>query len=474
MMTLKSWRAMVACACLVAAPAGAVDLIEVYNEALAADPTLKEAAANRLATLESKPQALAALLPQIDGQYVYNQSWTSGSATFQSVVVDPNTGDQNIANVTTGLSGEVDERRFWQLQLTQTLFRWDQWITLKQADKQVAQAEARYLAAQQDLMTRVSQRYFDTLSAEATLEAAEAAKDSIGRQLEQAEKRFEVGLIAITDVQEAKASYDLSVADVIEAKRQVAVARESLREITGRYYETLAAAGPELPLQPPDPTDADAWVQTALQQNLSLEASRLGAQIAREQIGIQRAGHMPTVDLFARRSNDFSKGTRQNKPEQLDPADFAPPGADNQDIWNDVVGVQVNVPIFSGGAVSSRVDQAVYEHRAATEQLERVARETERQVRDAYLSVTAEISRVQALAQAVESNATALRATEAGFEVGTRTTVDVLDARRTLFEAQRDYARSRYTYLTNALNLKQAAGILGPEDLRQVNGWLAE
>lgn len=454
-------------------PASADDLIEVYEVALGADPTLREAAVNRLSTLESKPQALAALLPQITGQYRFSYAQQSGDGTFQSIIDSDGDGvDDTIVPVTTGFSQESDDNtRFWQLQLTQTLFRWDQWIALKQADLEVAEAEAEYRAAQQDLMTRVSQRYFDVLAARATLVAADSAKEAIGRQLEQAEKRFEVGLIAITDVQEAQASYDSAVAGVIEGKRSLAIAKEFVREITGKYHQELADAGPDTPLISPDPNDVELWVQTALKQNLSLEASRLAADISRKEISSRRSGHMPEIDFFARRSNDNAKAKRQNKPEQAN-AFIGPSLPADNNLWNDVIGVQIDVPIYSGGGVSSRVDEAQFDHQASLQRLERVARETERETRDSFLSVNSEISRVQALARSVESNETALRATEAGFEVGTRTTVDVLDARRDLFEAQRDYARSRYTYLTNAVRLKEAAGTLSEADLREINAWL--
>ncbi len=453
----------------------AVDLLEIYEDAVTADPTVREAAANRLATLQSKPQALSALLPQITGQYTYSKSWVSGQNTFSQALDTSEPPDgipDTVVPIESNFSQETDPRKFWQLQLTQTLFRWDQWITLKQADKQVAQAEAQYRAAQQDLMLRVSQRYFDVLAAKATLEAGEAAKDSIGRQLEQAEKRFEVGLIAITDVQEAQASYDSAVASVIEGKRTLATAGEFMREITGQYYESLADAGPDVPLISPNPNDVDQWVKTALEQNMTVEASRLAAQIARDEISARKSGHMPTIDLFAQRSNDDQstnrddKGTLNGQPIGHLPAD--------SDIWADAVGVQLNVPIFSGGSVRSQVKEAGFQYRAAQEQLERSARQTEREVRDSFLSVNSEIARVEALAKSVESNQTALRATEAGFEVGTRTTVDVLDARRNLFEAERDYARSRYTYVVNALRLKQAAGTLAENDIQEVNGWLSE
>ena len=462
--TLLSWQT-----------ASAVDLADVYGDAVVADPTVKEAAANRLATLQSKPQAMAALLPQITGQYTAERQWSSGTSTFTQAQEDVN-GETVIFTAENPFSEDTKPRRYWQLQLTQTLFRWDQWIALKQADKQVAQAEAEYRAAQQDLMLRVSQRYFDVLGAKATLTAGEAAKEAIARQLEQAEKRFEVGLIAITDVQEAQASYDSSSAAVIEAKRNLATAGEFLREITGEYYESLADAGPDIPLISPNPNNVDDWVHTAFEQNMSVEASRLAAQIARDEISSRKSGHMPTVDLFANRWNNHTDATRSNKPRDTPDGGRTTEvkGPADQDIWQDAIGVQLNVPIFSGGAVRSQVKEAGYQYRAAQERLERSARETEREVRDSFLSVNSEIARVQALAKSVESNQTALRATEAGFEVGTRTTVDVLDARRNLFEAQRDYARSRYTYVVNALRLKQAAGTLGESDIQEVNGWLSD
>jgi len=456
---------------LASGPAWSVGLIETSEDALRSDPALKEAAANRMATLESKPQALAALLPQLEATGGYNKIWSNGTSTFNQV----NTNDGSVITVPTSFSRRDDPEKSWRLQLTQTLFRWDQWVTLRQADKELARAEAEYRAAEQDLMARVAQAYFDILGARATLEAAEAAKEAIGRQLEQAQKRFEVGLSAITDVQEAQASYDSAVAGVIEAKRQLAVTRETLRAITGQYYTGLADAGPDVPLITPDPDDVEEWVRTAISNNLSLEASRLGAEIAADNVDLRRAGHYPTIDLVASRSNRDTTADVRNSGVQL-PGEPPPPDPQylpaDSDTWQDVVGVQVRVPIYSGGAVASRVKEASHLHRAAQEQLERTARETERQARAAYLSVTSEISRVQALSQSVKSNQTALRATEAGFEVGTRTTVDVLQSRRQLFEAQRDYANSRYTYLVAALLLKQAAGILGEDDMRQVDDWL--
>lgn len=455
---------------LAAPPAGAVSLLEAYRDALRSDPSLREAAANRLAALEARPQARAALLPQVEATGSYEYQDRSGTQTITQRL---ETGE--VVTFAAGFRQEVEPQRAWQLRLTQTLFRWDQWVALRQADRQLARAEAEFRASEQDLMARVAQRYFEVLGARATLEAAEAAREAIGRQLEQAEKRFEVGLSAITDVQEARASYDAATASVIDAKRSFAVAREFLREITGVYYEDLADAGPDTPLVSPEPQDVDQWVRTAMSRNLALEAARLGAEISRDNIEARRSGHYPSLELFAARSNQRTTAERQDRPQALpgepapEPQPFRPA---NSDFWQDSYGIQVRFPIYSGGAVQSQVREATYLHQANQQQLERIARQTERQTRDAFLSVTSEISRVQALAQAVESSQTALRATEAGFEVGTRTTVDVLQSRRLLFEAQRDFANSRYAYLVNALLLKQAAGILREADIEEIDSWL--
>ncbi len=337
-------------------------------------------------------------------------------------------------------------------------------MTWKQADKIVGQAEANYLAAEQDLLVRVADAYFNVLATEDVLASEQAAKEAIARQLEQAQKRFEVGLIAITDVQEAQAAYDQAVAAEIAAKRNVATAKEVLREITGDYPGDLEKPMETMPLANPNPQQENAWVDTALQQNYALLASRLAADIAKDDIRIRRSGHLPTVDLVLGHFDSDTDATRSDL--------LSPPGPADSAIDGDTISIQVTVPIYSGGATSSRVREAVYQHRAAKERLDRIARETERQTRDAYLGVISEISRVNALRQAVQSSETALRATEAGFDVGTRTTVDVLDARRALFLAETNYARSRYDYIMNVLRLKFAAGTLNQEDLAEVDSFL--
>jgi len=446
-----------------ASTAGGTDLAEVYQIALVSDPTLREANANRLASSEASPQARAALLPLITGFYSHGEGDASGSNTFQQIIG----GIPQI--LTSNFESDVSRDTQWRLQLQQPLFRWDRIVGLRQAQKQVAQAEVDYQAAQQGLMLRVAEAYFNVLAAQDTLDAEVANKESTKRQLEQAEKRFEVGLIAITDVLEAQAAYDLAVATDIGARRLLSTAKESLREITGEYIDELQRPGDDLPLVNPDPASADTWVEQSLKNNLALNSTRLQADVAKDQIRINRSGHMPTLDLIASRTSFDQDATRQDASDPNNPFLLA----DSNSITN-TISLQLNIPIFSGGNTSSIVRQSVYQHRAARERVERVARETERSTRDAYDAVLSQIARVRALRRAVQSNEKALQASEAGFEVGTRTTVDVLNARQELFRARTSYARTRYDYIVNILRLKQAAGSLSVQDINEVNAWLAD
>ena len=445
------------------------DLVAVYQRALQNDPQIREADANRLASRESKPQAIAALLPQIQasGSYSNEQLEFSRTNLQLSNSLDPNSPLIPV-NITT--DSDTDGHQY-VIELRQTVFRWDQWSNLRRASSEVAQAEADYQAAQQDLIQRTALRYFDVLAAQDTVDAAQATLEAFSRQLEQADKRFEVGLIAITDVQEARAAHDQAAAAVIQAKRALATAQELLRELTGESFDSLAAPVDDMPLKSPEPADEELWVTAALDQNLRVISARLATDIAKEDIRIVRAGHFPTLDIVASRSDQDFAGTQVS--EGFDGSSEARSPADEAQT-NDSIGVQVTVPIYSGGATSSRVRQRVYLHRAARERLERANRETERAARDAYLGVISEMSRVRASRQALESSRTALQATEAGFEVGTRTTVDVLDARRRLFEAQTNYSRSRYDYILNVLQLQLATGTLSKEDLDEINAFLKE
>ena len=444
------------------AAANAASLLEIYQQALQSDPQIHEAEARRLAALEAKPQARGVLLPQISASGGWSQRESDGR-TFSPLIGSGYS-----------FEGDSDDTE-WNVTLSQTVFRWDQIVNLKRADKQVTKAEAVREAAQQDLVIRVAQRYFDVLAAEDRLTSIHADRTAIARQLEQAKQRFEVGLIAITDVQESQAAYDQAIANEIGAKRQLATAREFLREITGEYVTKLSAPKDDMPLRRPERSERE-WVDLSLSQNLNLVASRLDEELARDEISFRRTGHYPTLDLVVRTGSQTSEGNGSTTFPGANPGDpdIVEPYSSDDDSNFDSISLQFNVPLFAGGSTSSRVREAVYLHRAAREQLQRVTRETERQSRDAYLGVLAEESRVQALKQAVASSQTALEATQAGFDVGTRTIVDVLNSQFALYAAKTNYQRSRYDYILNALRLKQAAGTLQVQDLEQIDQWLVE
>ena len=442
-------------ALVLSAPAHSASLLEIYQQALQGDPQIHEAEARRMAALEAKPQARGVYLPQLSFGGSYSTSESSGP----QFVVLPG-GAQTVT--VTSESDTLD----WSFSLRQSIFRWDQIVNMKRADKTIARAEAVREAAQQDLIVRVAQRYFDVLAAEDRLNSIIADREAIARQLEQAKQRFDVGLIAITDVQESQAAYDQSVANDIGARRSLATAREFLREITGEYVVDLNAPGDDFPLATPDPNNEKTWVEMSLSQNLILVASRLDEGLARDEISFRRNGYYPTLELVANtgeRDSDTTISIPSREP------DFQ-----TLNSKSDSISLQFNVPLFAGGSTSSRVKEAVYLHRASRQQLQRVTRETERQARDSYLGVLAEIARVNALEQAVSSSQTALQATQAGYEVGTRTIVEVLNSQFALYVAITNYYQSRYDYILNALRLKQAAGTLQVQDLEKIDQWLSD
>ena len=466
-----NYRLKLALGCILAVtalPSYGADLLEVYRKAQQSDPAIREADATRLANREARPQAWAGLLPQITGSASYEKSDTDSSGT-RPITFNQATGDPIFA---TSTGSDESTTKGWSLTLNQTIFSWDRWAGLQRADLQVAQAEAAYRAAQQDLIVRVIARYFAVLYAKDIVDTNEAALAAFSRQLEQSEKRFEVGLIAITDVQESRAQRDRASANLIDAKRTLATNIELLRELTGEEIVNLAAPKQDMPLDAPSPATVDQWIEVALDQNLNLTAARLSADIAAKNVSVARSGHAPSLSLSARYS-DTDRDT-DTISEITDPPAFANSRAYNTTSNSDgaTVSLNLNVPIFSSGATQSAVRQAVYTHRAARERVERTTRETERSVRDSFLGVLSNISRVQALRQALESSRTSLQATEAGFEVGTRTTVDVLLSQNAFFGAQAEYYKSRYDYIQTRVQLELAAGQLSADDLTSINGYL--
>lgn len=423
----------------------AVDLLQVYQQALSHDPQFRQVAANKRAVLEERPQALATLLPSValSADIAGTSSTRSGSGSFGirgSSFVD--------------LSKSNSDSLGYSLSLTQPVFRSDRYFRLKQADNSIKQADAELSAAELALAIRVATSYFNILAAKDNLSFAQAEQRSLSRQLDQAKQRFEVGLTAVTDVQEAQAGYDRAVADEIRATNEIDIAREALREITGDYLLELDALVDEMPLLTPDPADIDAWADMALTENLDVMSAIHAVDIARDEIKVQYAGHLPTVDLNARRSYNESDTTGYTEST------------------NNTISLQLNVPIYSGGAVSSRVRASRERLDQQLERLEQIRRQVHREAREAYLGVMSGISQIKALEQAVLSSEVALDATRAGFEVGTRTAVDVVQSERATFQARRDLSRARYDYIVNSLNLKRAAGILTVDDIQRVNEWL--
>jgi outer membrane protein len=438
--------------------AHATDLVGVFEDALHNDPVIRQADATRLAAREARPQAWSALLPQVNGTAGVTRDHNAGVS--DQIVQLTNT---ELGVIPYPVVADTTTKQ-WALNLRQNLFSWSNWMALKAAGHEVAQAEANYQAAEQNLILRVGQAYFNVLAALDSLDANQAALEGTSRQLDQANKRFEVGLIAITDVEDAKAARDSASAAVIAAKRTLATMQDQLQEITGQKYDSLSKPGSNMPLATPEPADVNRWVDTSLEQNLTLLSSRLAADIARDNVHEAIGGHLPTLDLVAGRS-----WQSQGVDETIDGLPFS--NVDSH--FNDrQIGLQFTLPIFSGGYTQSKVRQTQYQWIAAKEAVVQSSRATERQARDAYLGVISGIARVQSLSQAVTSNYTALKATEAGYDVGTRTSVDVVTARRNLVQAQTDYATSRYDYLVSVLQLRLAAGTLDRQQLHDINNWL--
>lgn len=350
-------------------------------------------------------------------------------------------------------------------------------MALKSADATVAQSEAGYQAAAQSLMQRVSQQYFAVLAAQDTLAASQSALQSVQTQLDQAEHQFEAGLVATIDMKLIRASRDSTNASVIAAKRSLATQEDLLGAITNESYSSLAGPRDDMPLLAPDPASEDQWVRTAMNQNAGLIASRLAADIGHDNLLTAYGGHLPTISVSVSRNwalehGDFGAGAGaigqeaflgniNGLPSQLYTTDL---------FWS----VGITVPIFSAGAAQSKVRQARFNWDAAKAGSEFVSRQTEEQTRDAYQGLISQIAQVQALKQAVESDRAALEATLAGYQVGTRTVVDVLTSRAQLLQDDTNFASAKYGYLSDLVSLRLAAGNLGRGTIEEINGWLAE
>lgn len=413
----------------------AENLLQVYRHALDADPTLKAAESGFLATMENKPQALAGKKPQVG---------LSGSTSY------------NLRNVeNTAADGNFDSFNIaYDLSLSKSIYRKDLDAAVDSATAGVEQSRSLLEVERQGLIIRVADAYFNYLTALDTLEFARSEKQAINRQLAQVKAFFEAGRSPITDVKEAQARYDAAVSQEVAANQQLDLANEQLKAITGRYYKNLARAPLNTPLTPPAPNQIEAWTKMALSNSSEIRALKYAVDVAQAEVDRQRAVKKPTVDLFAKQTGNLNRVDIDT--EQLDAA----------------VGVQLSVPLYQGGAIPSRIRQARHNLHQAQHQLEARKRLVNQQARSAYLSVISGIAQVKALKQALNSSQTAAKATQAGFEVGTRTAVDVLLSLQQTYAAQRDYSVARYNYLLNKLLLKQAVGTLSDKDLQAISNLL--
>jgi len=417
--------------CLISA-AQAADLRQVYLIAVDNDPTIQAAFASLKANQQALPQALAQMAPNISANYT-----TTGTHDNVSFFGDYNTKNYGIT-------------------LTQPLFHPEYWAQFEQARHISKGAKASYLSATQDLIIRVADQYFAILGAIDDLNFAQSQRKAFARELEQSQQRFEVGLIAITAVQEAKARRDNAVANEIAAQNAVADQYEKLRQITGRPLPegiTLFPITHPLSLIPPAPADQENWVASSHRYNLRVTAAKEAAEQQKALIGYQASGHFPKFDLQA--------NVQRNK--------GAPPFPFDTLQTQKNLTLNVTIPIFAGGGVIFRTEEARARYEEAMKKWETEQRAADSDTRQAYRGVLTAISGVEALAQAVVSNRSALEATQAAYDVGTRTMVDVLNAQSNLLAAERDHSKARYKYLLEGLKLKQAAGILNMDDLLAVN-----
>lgn len=421
----------------------ATDLMDIYQQALENDPVFKQAYSTYMSNSEAIPQARAALFPQL------------------RIAAQAGRNVQNVTAAGTDVEATYNNNQ-WQVNASQAIFNYQAWAQVQQAKASVKAAQASFNNAAQDLIIRTANAYFQVLLARDTLNFAEAKKRANKRQFDQAEQRFKVGLDAITSVYEAKAAYDQSVAQVIAAKNNQINQNENLRKLTNYVYEALAPLrDSRIPLIRPEPDNVDEWINTGLKQNYNLFAAKYSLQAARDNIKTQSAGNWPTFALQGNAAQSHNTGS--NNSSFFIPAKQATSN----------VALAMNFPVFQGGLVESQTRQAQFDFQTSSQQLEQTYRDVVVNSHIAYNSIVDGISKVKADRQTIVSQQNSLESTEAQFQVGTRTMVDVVNAQQRLFEAQEQLARDQYNLIIAILNLKYLAGTLNVQDLEEVNSWLA-
>lgn len=446
------------------ASAGALGdtLLEIYELALENDAQLDAAAATFRADAEISNQARARLLPSVIAEGSYTDADTEQSG------IQPRLDSLgNLVPLSQQIDGDT-ETTAWSVRLTQPLFDLPAWFNFQRGQELSKQAEASFSAEQQDLIIRVAEAYFNVLRAQDNLQAAQAEERAIQRQLEQTQQRFDVGLIAITDVHEARAAFDSVVAQRLTFEGNVNIALEALSTLTGRNHSNLWQLDKDFPVTPPDPAQRDPWVRFALDKNYDLQAAYYAMEAARYNARAQRMEHLPKVSGSLLHQEEDVEGNQDYTLPGMGSRTF--PG--DSDLETQAVVVSVTMPIFAGGGISAARREAAERYNAALAQRLDTERGVVQQTRAQHIAVTTDAQRVNARAQAIVSAQSALDATEAGYEVGTRNIVDVLNARRVLYGSARDYANARYDYVQNMLRLKESAGTLSPDDVIALNKWL--
>ena len=423
-----------------ASPLFATDLMQAYREAQDNDPTFAAARATLDAGQEKMPQARAGLLPSLtlSGNTVWNENEISQH------------GGPTITKPHYNSNG-------YQLTLSQPLFRWQNWVSYGQSKLQVAQAEANFLQARQDLILRVSQAYFDAIYAVENLKAVRANKTAIAQQLESAKKNFEVGTATITDTHEAQARYDLAAAQEIAAESDVEIRQHALQAIIGKMPGPLATTRKDAVLTAPQPSDMNQWVAAAEKDNIPVQIQQAAADIAAREVDKQRAGHYPTLDLVANQGHAKS---------------FAATSTALIDTDYRNIGVQLNIPLFQGGLTVSREREAAANRMAAQSGLDAARRGAALSARQYYLGVSNGLAQVKALKAALVSSQSALDSNKLGYEVGVRINIDVLNAENQVYVTRRDLAKATLDTLMSQLRLKASTGALGEDDVAQINALL--
>jgi outer membrane protein len=437
----------------------AASLRDIYELALENDAQLKGEQAVYLARRETEVLGRSALLPQVSTSYSYQNSDVDTDSKGPVFA-----GDQITIQDTTSNS-DVDTDGY-RVSLQQAIFDLPAWFSFQSGKEVTREAEATFAGNQQNLIVRVVDAYLLVLRAQDNLTASKAQERAFERQLEQTQQRFEVGLIAITDVYEAQAARDLAQVDRIVDENNVLVALEFLTVLTGQRHDNLDILREDFKVRPPDPLDRSAWVDFALQSNFSLQAAKYREQAARQSAKANKMEHAPKVSGSYDYSDFDTDGSLDVKPDN---GITSQPNTTRKDhTWL----VRVDLPLYSGGAISANRRRSAQEFNAATEDRINLTRNTVTNTRSLHMTVVSDVSRIAARKQSIVSSASSVDATTAGYEVGTRNVVDVLNAQNILFRAQRDYANSRYDYILNMMRLKEQAGLLSPEDVIRLDSFL--